>query len=544
MRSAAARPGQRARAARRAHRARRHRRRERAGLGRARRGRPGQAPERADRRPARGEQADRVLPGAGRRATCSSSLQDLGAAGPVLEHQRDGRRRASVGLDLDVAKVPLREAGHGAVRDHDLRVPGADAVRGRAGAAGRGARRLPQSWETSATPIGEVTDTRPAARVRRRASWSATCRSRRSSTSARSTTSSRQRARRPAGRLRGAARRGSRRGRDAGRHASRAARLARTSPAGAGRSSSTTSSSAAARCAGPEQADAAVLRLALRRRRHRPRRSRSRSTATGAAWPATRTSARPRRSCECAANLACVGAEPLGLTNCLNFGNPEKPHVAWQLTRAVEGMAAACRALGVPVVGGNVSLYNEGAGRPDLPDAGRRDGRRAARPGARRRRVRSGLPRRRAATWSRSSARSARRCWAPSWRSCAATLRGGLPAVRPGGGARRRSSSCARRSGRAPSRSAHDVSDGGLACCVAESALARRRRVRRSTSSRCCGARRSTPTTALFGEGPGGIVVSGPREALMELSRRAPRSRLPGARHGGRRAHSDRCRRC
>ncbi|HEV2075084.1 MAG TPA: phosphoribosylformylglycinamidine synthase subunit PurL, partial [Thermoleophilaceae bacterium] len=70
---------------------------------------------------------------------------------------------------------------------------------------------------------------------------------------------------------------------------------------------------------------------------------------------------------ECARNLACVGAEPLGLTNCLNFGNPEKPHVAWQLTRAVEGMAEACRALGVPVVGGNVSLYNEGGGGPIFP---------------------------------------------------------------------------------------------------------------------------------------------------------------------------------
>ena len=64
---------------------------------------------------------------------------------------------------------------------------------------------------------------------------------------------------------------------------------------------------------------------------------------------------------ECARNLACVGAEPLGLTNCLNFGNPEKPHIAWQLTRAVEGLRDACLALGVPVVGGNVSLYNEGA---------------------------------------------------------------------------------------------------------------------------------------------------------------------------------------
>ncbi len=70
---------------------------------------------------------------------------------------------------------------------------------------------------------------------------------------------------------------------------------------------------------------------------------------------------------ECAANLACVGAEPLGLTNCLNFGNPEKPHVAWQLSEAVEGLAQACEALGVPVVGGNVSLYNEAPSGPIFP---------------------------------------------------------------------------------------------------------------------------------------------------------------------------------
>jgi phosphoribosylformylglycinamidine synthase len=70
---------------------------------------------------------------------------------------------------------------------------------------------------------------------------------------------------------------------------------------------------------------------------------------------------------ECAANLACVGAEPLGLTNCLNFGNPEKPHVAWQLSEAVEGLARACEELDIPVVGGNVSLYNEAPAGPILP---------------------------------------------------------------------------------------------------------------------------------------------------------------------------------
>ncbi|HXR60941.1 MAG TPA: phosphoribosylformylglycinamidine synthase subunit PurL, partial [Solirubrobacterales bacterium] len=70
---------------------------------------------------------------------------------------------------------------------------------------------------------------------------------------------------------------------------------------------------------------------------------------------------------ECAQNLACVGAEPLGLTNCLNFGNPEKPTGAWQLDRAVSGLADVCNALGVPVVGGNVSLYNEGPEGPIYP---------------------------------------------------------------------------------------------------------------------------------------------------------------------------------
>jgi phosphoribosylformylglycinamidine synthase len=62
---------------------------------------------------------------------------------------------------------------------------------------------------------------------------------------------------------------------------------------------------------------------------------------------------------ECASNLACVGAKPLGTTNNLNFGNPEKGHIAWQLTEAVRGLGDACRALEAPIVGGNVSLYNE-----------------------------------------------------------------------------------------------------------------------------------------------------------------------------------------
>jgi phosphoribosylformylglycinamidine synthase len=61
-------------------------------------------------------------------------------------------------------------------------------------------------------------------------------------------------------------------------------------------------------------------------------------------------------------NLACVGARPIAVVNCLNFGNPEHPEVMWQLSEAVDGLADACRAFGLPVIGGNVSLYNESSG--------------------------------------------------------------------------------------------------------------------------------------------------------------------------------------
>jgi phosphoribosylformylglycinamidine synthase subunit PurL len=62
------------------------------------------------------------------------------------------------------------------------------------------------------------------------------------------------------------------------------------------------------------------------------------------------------------ANLACVGATPVAVVNCLNFGNPEHPEVMWQLSESIDGMAEACRALSLPVIGGNVSLYNESGG--------------------------------------------------------------------------------------------------------------------------------------------------------------------------------------
>ncbi|HZR25407.1 MAG TPA: AIR synthase-related protein, partial [Vicinamibacterales bacterium] len=70
---------------------------------------------------------------------------------------------------------------------------------------------------------------------------------------------------------------------------------------------------------------------------------------------------------EASRNVACAGAKPLGATNCLNFGNPERPGTMWQFAKAVEGIGAACRALNVPITGGNVSLYNETDGNAIYP---------------------------------------------------------------------------------------------------------------------------------------------------------------------------------
>jgi phosphoribosylformylglycinamidine synthase subunit PurL len=70
---------------------------------------------------------------------------------------------------------------------------------------------------------------------------------------------------------------------------------------------------------------------------------------------------------EAARNVVCSGAKPLAITDCLNFGNPEKPEIFWQLEKAVDGMSEACRVLGTPVISGNVSLYNETNGEAIYP---------------------------------------------------------------------------------------------------------------------------------------------------------------------------------
>jgi phosphoribosylformylglycinamidine synthase subunit PurL len=210
---------------------------------------------------------------------------------------------------------------------------------------------------------------------------------------------------------------------------------------------------------------------------------------------------------ECAANLACVGAEPLGLTNCLNFGNPEKPHIAWQLSESIRGLGDACRALGVPVVGGNVSLYNEGAEGPiyptpvvglvgGMPDAARAGGLAFAAEGDA-----VGLVGPFAPALPGSELAKLR----------GDALPGGLPeadisAVRSAHDAVRE----AVRSGTLSS--AHDIAEGGLAVALAESALAG------GIGARVTIAPDGDAWTRLFGESPGrGFVVSGPAEVLEAL---------------------------
>jgi phosphoribosylformylglycinamidine synthase subunit PurL len=212
---------------------------------------------------------------------------------------------------------------------------------------------------------------------------------------------------------------------------------------------------------------------------------------------------------ECAQNLACVGAEPLGLTNCLNFGNPEKPTPAWQLDRAVSGLADACEALGVPVVGGNVSLYNEGPEGPiyptpvvgmvgELPDPARTCGSAFAREG---------------------DAIGLLGAFTPSLTgSELAKLRGELGAGLPQPDVAAVAATCATlreavRTGKLAS--AHDISDGGLACALAESAITAGIGCRvdlQPLRERGC-----SPEEALFGEGAGGFLLSGERAALESI---------------------------
>jgi phosphoribosylformylglycinamidine synthase subunit PurL len=214
---------------------------------------------------------------------------------------------------------------------------------------------------------------------------------------------------------------------------------------------------------------------------------------------------------ECAQNLACVGAEPLGLTNCLNFGNPEKPNVAWQLDRAVLGLADACLALRVPVVGGNVSLYNETEQGPiyptpvvgmvgELPDAARAPGL-APRQGDKLILVGPFAPSLAGSELAKQRGELDAGLPQPPIAAVADALSIVRGLVRDG-----------------VASAAHDVSDGGLACALAEMAIAAGSGLEADLDP-LVELRGGSGETCLFGEGPGGIVLAvaeGDVKSVME----------------------------
>ncbi len=223
---------------------------------------------------------------------------------------------------------------------------------------------------------------------------------------------------------------------------------------------------------------------------------------------------------ECAANLACVGAEPLGVTNCLNFGNPEKPTVAWQLTESVRGLGDACRALDLPVVGGNVSLYNETPSGPiyptpvvgmvgELPDPANCGGE----------------------PWRAGDSIALVGPFNPSAAgSELERLRGELSQGLPDFdvGPVREAIELVRDAVRSGSiRTAHDVSDGGIATAIAELAIGAgvgcRANLHPVIALHDC-----SGEDALFGEGPGGFIVAGDEAVIEHLGGRGVQVEILG----------------
>jgi phosphoribosylformylglycinamidine synthase subunit PurL len=239
---------------------------------------------------------------------------------------------------------------------------------------------------------------------------------------------------------------------------------------------------------------------------------------------------------ECASNLACAGAEPLATTNNLNFANPEKPHIAWQLSEAVRGLGDACRALAAPIVGGNVSLYNESP--PTRASAGPiyptpvigmvgalPDARRAGRLGF----ARAGDAVAIVGAFEPSLAAS------ELAKLAGEALPDGLPQVPLE--AVRAAQAAIREAVRAGAlASAHDIAEGGLAvalaeCCLGGNLGARVRLGRDFSMAEPAAATGRArvwsgipPTTAstLFGECSGAFVVSGREQHLRALARHAP----------------------
>ncbi len=235
---------------------------------------------------------------------------------------------------------------------------------------------------------------------------------------------------------------------------------------------------------------------------------------------------------EAARNVACVGAKPIAVTDGLNFGNPERPHVYWQFRRAVEGIAEACEALGTPVVSGNVSFYNESEAGEVLPtpligmlglleESSARIGIAAQ--------AQSGTV---ALVWHPLNQPTQEGLGASAYLAEALGIEDGRP-VAPD--LERELALCDWLVAAVSERKldwAHDVSEGGLALCAAEAAIVGGRGfeldLARDQGSPFEYA--STTAAALFGELPGRVLVGVAADSADELAWLSQRAETSGLR--------------
>ena len=287
------------------------------------------------------------------------AIQDMGAAG-LTSSSSEMASRGGVGIEIELARVPQRETQHDAVRNDAQRIAGAHAAGGRARARARSVRRVPQ-----------VGTRRGGSWPRDRRRYIARDASRRALPPKFPRTRWRKRVRATSGRL--PRRKPPKCACEAGllsllhREANLTENFRRllASPAIASKHWITEQYDSMVRTntrVGPGAGDAAVLRL------KETKRALALATDGNGRWGflAPRLGAM-HAVAEAARNVACTGARPIAATNCLNFGNPEKPEVMWQFSEAIDGIAEACRALETPITGGNVSFYNETLGKPIYP---------------------------------------------------------------------------------------------------------------------------------------------------------------------------------
>ena len=224
---------------------------------------------------------------------------------------------------------------------------------------------------------------------------------------------------------------------------------------------------------------------------------------------------------EAARNVACTGARPLALTNCLNFGNPEKPEIMWEFAEATRGLADAARALGTPVVSGNVSFYNETSGRaihptPTIAVVGLLE------PWERHAKTHFSLPGRAIVLLGLTR----EELGGSEWLALRRGLEVGHPPVVDLAHERRLAGLLHAAIAAGLVESAHDVSRGGLAVALARCAMGGPTRmgadVTFSDSIR--------PDAVLFGESTGRVIVTSAR--VEELLAQARAARVPAARIG------------